>query len=69
MSDCVCGNVATVGGLCEWCLPHVDCVPPEWLSLCRGRFSGEPRWECLDCGSVWACLDCVCEASHTCLPA
>jgi hypothetical protein len=66
MARCACGNVAESEGLCSWCLPHVDCVAPEGVRPYLARWTGEPRWECVDCGHVWACLDCVCEASHDC---
>jgi len=67
MSDCVCGNVATVDGLCEWCAFHAECVAPATVTPYRGRLTGEALWACDGCGGVWAAVDCVCELDHECV--
>lgn len=67
MSVCACGNVATDGGLCEWCAFHAECVGPEGVRPYRGWLTGEPLWACQDCGSVFACVECVCELDHECV--
>lgn len=62
LTMCRCGNDALPGmDECEWCEGHMECLPPEGVTLYRARLSGAPVARCDVCGHTWGLWDCVCE--------
>lgn len=64
---CECRNVATVGGRCDWCAAHAECVAPRGVIVSGAWLTGVPVARCLDCGWTCAYWDCACDLDHECL--